>query len=205
MLKCKLCALTFEGQRTLAKYVCHWRQKHPGRFDYRADLECDVNDLSFDEKRRLKMKLAHGACTQCGFDKVRVDGTSVLQIDHVDGDSSNNDWENLRVLCPNCHALTLTYGPRNKKKGRIKIRSERLKERKQRDVDFAALVLSLHGKNVIDFSQFGWVQQLADLLDEIPQVVGRRVRKVLPDFYDEKCFRRGWRDPKYKKLHADVA
>lgn len=33
-----------------------------------------------------------------------------LQIDHVDGDFSNNLPENLRFLCPNCHSQTETYG-----------------------------------------------------------------------------------------------
>lgn len=32
-----------------------------------------------------------------------------LELDHVDGNPSNNDIANLRVLCPNCHAQTPTY------------------------------------------------------------------------------------------------
>lgn len=33
-----------------------------------------------------------------------------LQIDHVDGNSDNNLPDNLRLLCPNCHTQTETYG-----------------------------------------------------------------------------------------------
>ena len=33
-----------------------------------------------------------------------------LDIDHINGDSSDNRLENLRILCKNCHALTDTYG-----------------------------------------------------------------------------------------------
>lgn len=33
-----------------------------------------------------------------------------LQLDHIDGDSDNNDISNLRLLCPNCHTQTPTYG-----------------------------------------------------------------------------------------------
>lgn len=33
-----------------------------------------------------------------------------LQIDHRDGDPTNNLAENLRFLCPNCHSQTPTYG-----------------------------------------------------------------------------------------------
>jgi hypothetical protein len=36
-----------------------------------------------------------------------------LELDHIDGDRTNNLLENLRVLCPNCHALTPTYRGRN--------------------------------------------------------------------------------------------
>ena len=36
-----------------------------------------------------------------------------LELDHVDGDRWNNRLVNLRLLCPNCHALTPTYRGRN--------------------------------------------------------------------------------------------
>jgi hypothetical protein len=32
-----------------------------------------------------------------------------LELDHINGDSTDNRIENLRILCPNCHALTGTY------------------------------------------------------------------------------------------------
>ena len=36
-----------------------------------------------------------------------------LELHHVDGDRTNNALDNLRLLCPNCHALTDTW--RNRK------------------------------------------------------------------------------------------
>ena len=32
-----------------------------------------------------------------------------LQLDHVDGNNDDNSLENLRLLCPNCHAQTPQY------------------------------------------------------------------------------------------------
>jgi hypothetical protein len=37
-----------------------------------------------------------------------------FRIDHIHGDNTNNEVENLRYLCPNCHALTDTYRGKNK-------------------------------------------------------------------------------------------
>lgn len=58
-------------------------------------------------------------CSSCGWSGVNpVSKKSTLQVDHKDGDSSNNRPENLQVLCPNCHSLTPSYGALNKGKGR---------------------------------------------------------------------------------------
>ena len=53
-------------------------------------------------------------CEKCGCNGQWQGGKISLEIDHIDGDNSNNLIENLRYLCPNCHALTETYRGRNK-------------------------------------------------------------------------------------------
>jgi len=40
-----------------------------------------------------------------------------IELDHIDGDKTNNNIENLRLLCPNCHSLTPTF--KNKKRNII--------------------------------------------------------------------------------------
>lgn len=53
-------------------------------------------------------------CVTCGCDGNWQGGLISLEIDHIDGDNSNNELSNLRYLCPNCHALTETYRGKNK-------------------------------------------------------------------------------------------
>lgn len=46
-----------------------------------------------------------------------------LQLDHIDGHPENWDIKNLRLICPNCHAQTPTFGFKNKGNGRASRRA----------------------------------------------------------------------------------
>jgi len=68
---------------------------------------------SYHLKRRLlKEGILEPVCAVCRL--VEWQGRPIpLELDHVDGDYENNSIINLRLLCPNCHALTPTYRAQN--------------------------------------------------------------------------------------------
>jgi len=53
-------------------------------------------------------------CELCGQGAIHNNLPLVLQVDHIDGNSDNNKLDNVRLLCPNCHTQTETYGSKGK-------------------------------------------------------------------------------------------
>ncbi|MFD0368766.1 HNH endonuclease [Streptomyces sp. NPDC127114] len=48
-------------------------------------------------------------CAECGVGPEWLGRPMTLEIDHVNGDWRDDRRENLRLLCPNCHAVTDTW------------------------------------------------------------------------------------------------
>ena len=69
--------------------------------------------------RKYLIEKYDNKCSLCGWNKKHpLTGVIPLEVDHIDGNSENNLEKNLRLLCPNCHALTPYYKNMNKGKGR---------------------------------------------------------------------------------------
>lgn len=76
---------------------------------------------------RLKNKLIRDGykdnkCEKCGLFDWFGDELP-LELDHIDGNHNNNEFENLKILCPNCHAI--------KTRKDRKCRSSRMVKRQQ--------------------------------------------------------------------------
>ena len=78
--------------------------------------------------RRYLFEKYDNSCSLCRWNKKHSrTGLPPLEIDHIDGDSKNNNEDNLRLLCPNCHALTDNYKSFNRGHGRTWRKSKYLK------------------------------------------------------------------------------
>lgn len=69
---------------------------------------------------KLKLRLIEegykeNKCEVCGIVEWN-NKTLTMELDHIDGNRANHLIDNLRLICPNCHAQTETYRSKNRKK-----------------------------------------------------------------------------------------
>lgn len=109
--KGKYCSSKCQQDFQHKEYVQRWK-------DGKEDGMCGKYSISKHIRNYLIDK--HGnKCSQCGWGEINVfTGKVPLEVHHKDGDYTNNDEENLELLCPNCHSLTATYKASNIGSGR---------------------------------------------------------------------------------------
>ena len=71
-------------------------------------------------KRLLEEGIKEHRCENCGNTEWLGEPIS-LELDHINGKNTDNRLENLRVICPNCHAQTPTYRGKNKQAGIVQL------------------------------------------------------------------------------------
>ena len=72
-------------------------------------------------KKLIKENIKERKCESCELTEWK--GKEIpLELHHIDGNNSNNDLNNIQLLCPNCHYQTDNYcGRKNKKERRCAV------------------------------------------------------------------------------------
>ena len=97
------------------------KQEVTNYLDKTRDVEDYTSNKVPMQSDKLKIRLINEGylepvCNMCGISRW-LDGEVPLQLDHKDGNKDNNNLKNLRLLCPNCHALTPQYRLKDEFKG----------------------------------------------------------------------------------------
>jgi 5-methylcytosine-specific restriction endonuclease McrA len=89
----------------------------PRTFDMPTEqlLSSPKRNRSHLKVRLTRAKLLENRCQGCNLTDWLGRPLS-MHLDHINGVKNDHRLENLRMLCPNCHSQTATYGGRNARK-----------------------------------------------------------------------------------------
>lgn len=99
---CKHCGIEFLKNRK-DKIFCSRKCKVKAK-DKRLERRTKKNKSKIKARNRKKrfQHLKDTKCNSCGFVAIHP---CQLDIDHIDGNHSNNNLYNLQTLCANCHRI----------------------------------------------------------------------------------------------------
>lgn len=87
---------------------------------FRSSLNIFTRDVRRSSGVIRRAFIRHGGkkyeCSVCGQLPMWNNLPLVLQVDHIDGDCTNNVLPNLRWICPNCHTQTGTFAGKKRKR-----------------------------------------------------------------------------------------
>ncbi len=84
---------------------------------FEVKSKIDIGEVKGIGKTRLKRYVRErdgDICIECGIAPIWNGKPLTLDLDHIDGDHGNDEPCNLRLLCPNCHTQTDTWGKKKR-------------------------------------------------------------------------------------------
>ena len=116
---CLCCGKENEMRKTHANRFCNNACQQQYQFENDTIPKFLRGEISTRRTLIRCLTHMHGyKCVDCGNNGLHNNKPLVLQLDHTDGDASNDSPSNVRLLCPNCHSQTDTFVAKNKGKGR---------------------------------------------------------------------------------------
>ena len=123
---CKVCSKSFDTYESHKRKYCSVKCQNDERYfvfiEKWKNNEVDGmrgKTATSHHIRRYLFEKYNNCCSECGWSKVNPTTQKIpLELEHIDGDFTNNKEKNLKLLCPNCHSLTPTWKGANKKQGR---------------------------------------------------------------------------------------
>jgi hypothetical protein len=87
------------------------------RLKRRIKVESNPNSVDGRLLKNYLLDTRGHRCEVCGITQW-MGRAAPLELDHRDGNPLNNQLDNVRLICPNCHAQTATYKGKNMGSGR---------------------------------------------------------------------------------------
>lgn len=126
---CLYCNNKLMKNKKYCNHDCFFKHEQQININYWKSNESNIKNLPKFVRNYLFIKF-NSKCCICEWSKINPKTNKIpLEVDHIDGNHENNLENNLRLLCPNCHSLTITYKSLNNGNGRYK-RKQRYKEGK---------------------------------------------------------------------------
>lgn len=114
--ECKICGCIYNKRTKYCSKNCYEvSRKNDRKHQFENGMLSSISCRTYLIKK-------HGtSCWSCDWSGVNpTSNLPIIELEHKDGDSTNNKPDNLELLCPNCHAMTPTYKALNMGKGRHK-------------------------------------------------------------------------------------
>jgi hypothetical protein len=110
-MNCKNC-----GEKTTSRNSYNYYCSNACQHDYQIEQRIKSGKFSARTAKNWLIR-QDNCCKICGL-KNWNNKEIILILDHINGDSSDNSLENLRLVCANCDSQLPTFKNRNKGNGR---------------------------------------------------------------------------------------